>query len=335
MADSSAIISAAQLQTELNVNVYFAIISLTILLYDYGLTVRDEIRGYWGTRTTWPSVLFYINRYGSMVGNSVPIIMGNFWTTRNFDPHKVQTCRKVQTYHQYFSILAQIFVAGLLIMRTYALYERSRRVLILTTGIAVAAVAVGAYILTSAKSSSVDFSGVYVDVGCASGLDEIESRRIGFGWIGMLVFDIAIFSLTAWKALAHSREERGRGGLFTILIRDGSIFFFVIVASNGGNILSFFYAGPYTRGVATTFTNVISSVMVSRLMLNLRMHSLRDGSLMRTGESTTLYNPPISTVVDPYYPSTRFAESRLDDDGRFGDHEDIQLEDLSDVRRQP
>jgi hypothetical protein len=64
-----------------------------------------------------------------MVGNSVPIIMGNFWTTRNFDPHKVQvrisldcitwpathdvkTCRKVQTYHQYFSILAQIFVAG-------------------------------------------------------------------------------------------------------------------------------------------------------------------------------------------------------------------------------
>jgi hypothetical protein len=54
---------------------------------------------------------------------------------------------------------------------------------------------------------------------------------------------------------------------------------------------------------------------------------------MRTGESTTLYNPPISTVVDPYYPSTRFAESRLDD-GRFGDHEGLYIHSLSAVSLQ-
>jgi len=326
----SASFSAPEFQTERNLNASFALISLTILFYDYGLTAHDEIRAYWGTRMTWASVLFYLNRYVSMIGNTVPIVMGNFWTTRNYDPHKVQACRALQTYHQYFSIVAQIFVAAMLIMRTYALYERSRRILIFTTGIALAAVVVGAYILCSGKDSSHNLHGIYLEVGCASGLDIYESRRLGLGWVGMLIFDIAIFSLTAWKALALSREQRGGRSLFSILMRDGAIFFFVMMASNGGNILSFFYAGPYTRGIATAFTNVISSVMISRLMLNLRLHAVegtRTGPL-RTGESTTLYDPhPLSTVIEPYYHSTHFAaDSRLYD-GRL-DENDIPLEEL-------
>ncbi|KAF7349428.1 hypothetical protein MSAN_01732700 [Mycena sanguinolenta] len=284
------------------------------------LTVDDEISVYWRTRTTWASVLFYINRYLSLVGNAVPMVMQNFWATPNFNPHKVQVCRGIGIYHQYFAIVAQIFVAALLIMRTYALYERSRIVLFFTSGIALAAVVVGAYIIFSGKGTSDDLTAVYLEVGCASGLHITQSRSYGFGWIGMLVFDIAIFSLTAWKAWAHSMERRGPS-LFTILIRDGAIFFFVMMSSNGGNILSFFYAGPYTRGVATAFTNVLSSVMISRLMLNLRTHAF-EGSTIHTAESTTLYNPPISTVVEPYYhpDSNHFANSMLP--------EDIQLDDL-------
>ncbi|KAF7350302.1 hypothetical protein MVEN_01334300 [Mycena venus] len=334
MSDS---ISAAEFQTQLNVNVYSGLISLTILFYDFALTLSDEIRTYWGTHTTLASVLFYLNRYVSMVGNTVPIVVENLWTTgSDFDPHKIRACRAVQTYHQYFSIIAQIFVAGLLIMRTYALYERSRRVLIFTTGIALTAVIVGAYILFSGKGNSDTVNSVYVKVGCASGLDIVVSRRFGFGWVGMLVFDVAIFVLTTWKALALSREQRGGQSLFTILVRDGSIFFFVMMASNGSNILTFFYAGLYTRGVATTFTNVISSVMISRLMLNLRLHAVEPS--MRTGESTTLYDPhpPISTVIEPYYnPSTHFSDDSRLYDGRLRE-DDIPLEEIaSSARRKP
>ncbi|KAF8193275.1 hypothetical protein K438DRAFT_1969759 [Mycena galopus ATCC 62051] len=339
MAELPASITPTEFQSERNLNTYAALISLTILYYDYGLTLNEEIAVYWGTPLpTWGSALFYLNRYVSMVGNTVPIVMGNFWSPRMDPQRKVQACTAMQTYHQYFSIVAQIFVAALLIMRTYALYQRSRRILILTTGIALAAVVFGAYIIFSGKGSSDTLDDVFLNVGCASGLDSSQSRRFGFGWMGMLLFDITVFGLTAWKALAHSREQSGqRGGrsLFTILMRDGAIFFFVMMASNGGNILTFFYAGPYTRGVATTFTNVISSVMISRLMLNLRTHAI-DGSrgrMSRTAESTTLFgNPPvISTVVDAYYPSTHghFEGMPLDGDGRRLEYEtDIYLEDL-------
>ncbi|KAJ6571497.1 hypothetical protein B0H19DRAFT_1372569 [Mycena capillaripes] len=332
MADqASNNISPAEFQSELNVNAYIALICLTLLFYDYILTADQEIQAYWGARITWATALFYLNRYVSMIGNAVAIIPGNLWTTKS---PRVETCRAVQTYHQYFSIIAQIFVAALLIMRTYALYERSRRILFLTTGIALSAVIVGAAILYSGKSNSSDLSDVS-KTGCASSLTVSESRRLGFAWMGMLVFDVTIFVLTAAKALALSREQRG--GLFLLLIRDGSLYFLVMVASNCANILTFFYAGPYTRGVATTFTNVISSVMISRLMLNLRLHAT-DTPPLRTGESTTLYDAPISTVVEPYYATSdyNFARSAVSSpaDGRFDDN-DISLEELRTVHREP
>ncbi|KAK6971888.1 hypothetical protein R3P38DRAFT_3140246 [Favolaschia claudopus] len=331
MVDSSTSISPAQFQYEKNVNAYISLISLTILLYDYGLTLRDEVAAYWGSRLTWASVLFYVNRYVSIVGNTVPLVLGSFWATPKFDPHKIQACRNIQTYHQYFSIVAQMFVAAMLIMRTYALYERNRYILFLTTGIAVAAVAVGGFILYSAKDGTEDFNNVYLEAGCASGLGSYD-RRFGFGWMGMLVIDIVVFLLTAWKAIGLSRRQRAGRGLFAILLRDDSRS--VMMASNCGNILSFF---PYLRGVATAFTNVISSVMISRLMLNVRLHSDEYRTQFRTGESTTLFSPPLSTVVDPYYPTnhTQFADSRFDD-GRGGVYNDVALDDLrSGDQREP
>ncbi|KAF8217412.1 hypothetical protein K438DRAFT_1746729 [Mycena galopus ATCC 62051] len=296
MAELPASITPTEFQSERNLITNAALISLTILYYDYGLTLNEEIAVYWGTPfATWGSALFYLNRYVSMVGNTVPILMGSFWSTRMDPQRKVQVCAAMRTYHQYFSIVAQIFVAALLIMRTYALYQRSCRILILTTGITLAAVVFGAYIIFSGRGSSDTLDDVFLNVGCASGLESSQGRRFGFGWMGMLLFDITVFGLTAWKALAHSREQRGqRGGpsLFTILMRDVNGRW-----SSGAN-----YAGPYTRGVATTFTNVISSVMISRLMLNLRTHAIDEsrGRMPRTAESTTLFDnlPVISTVVD-------------------------------------
>ncbi|KAJ7041559.1 hypothetical protein C8F04DRAFT_1079241 [Mycena alexandri] len=250
-------LSAAEIQFELNVNAYLSLTAFTILFYDYILTIDREVLAYSGAARTWATSLFYVNRYAS-IGASLPVVVQYFWTTEN--PKKVAICSTLQTYHQYFAIVAQAFVAAILIMRTYALYERSRRVLIVCLTVAAAAAIVGAYIIFSGKGNSHDLNDIIIRVGCASGLDVEQSRRIGYAWTGMLAFDLVIFGFTVAKALALSREQRG--GLLVLLVRDGSLYFLVIVASNSGNIISFMYAGPYTRGVATTFTNIISSVMM-------------------------------------------------------------------------
>ncbi|KAJ7152674.1 hypothetical protein C8R43DRAFT_1003247 [Mycena crocata] len=334
MTDLSSDLSAAEIQFELNVNYYFSIAAFTLLFYDYLLTLNLEIVAFWGSRITWATTLFYINRYMSLFG-SIPVVMEYFWTT--LDPRKLETCHSLQTYHQYFAIVAQACVAAMLIMRTHALYGRSRKLLAFMLVVTFAAAAIGAYIIVTDKGDSTGLNNMLLEVGCATGLVLSSSRRIGFGWTGMLVFDIMIFVLTAWKALVVSREQRG--GLIKLLMRDGSAYFLIMVVSNCGNIMSFMYAGPYIRGVGTTFTNVISSIAISRLMLNLRYHNTDNGPL-RTAQSTTLYDAPITTVVDPYYPSTAYGTSRgmFSTSGSSGSHlyeDEISLQNLHTRANQP
>ncbi|KAJ4478013.1 hypothetical protein C8R41DRAFT_292746 [Lentinula lateritia] len=105
----------------------------------------------------------------------------------------------------------------------------------------------------------------------------------------MLLFDFLVFSLTLYKALTLQRD--GRMTLLSVLMRDGTIYFGVMAISIIGNILTFLLGSSQTRGMATTFTNAISSIMISRLMFNLRDPSL--SSVLRPS-LPTLVLPPIA-----------------------------------------
>ncbi|KAJ7624924.1 hypothetical protein FB45DRAFT_924545 [Roridomyces roridus] len=294
-------LSPTETQYQLDVNAYCTIAAFTILMWEYLITLDQEIIAFWGTRT-WAWFLFALNRYSSLA-SCVPIMLEFFWTT--------SSTHKLETFHQWYTIAAQAVVGALLIMRTYALYGKSRVLLLLMLGVAAGVCAIGAWILFSGKGSPNDPNTLVVDIGCAIALD-IASRRLGHAWTGMLVFDVLIFGLTAYKALMVSRNERSKGLLF-LLIRDG----IVMILSNIGNIMSFL---PYLRGVGTSFTNLtpmpsISSVMISRLMLNLRKHKPHDDDSWRTADSTTInYDGPFSTVYEPYYPpSAPRVEENPDD----------------------
>ncbi|KAJ7429732.1 hypothetical protein B0H11DRAFT_1629598, partial [Mycena galericulata] len=51
-----------------------------LLFYNYFLTFEWEISRYWGSKITWPTVLFFLNRYGTLLGN-IPAVIQAFWTT--------------------------------------------------------------------------------------------------------------------------------------------------------------------------------------------------------------------------------------------------------------
>ena len=51
--------------------------SPAILYYDFILTLPLEVERYWKSRFTWVSVLFFLNRYGSVLSH-IPIIYEHF-----------------------------------------------------------------------------------------------------------------------------------------------------------------------------------------------------------------------------------------------------------------
>ncbi|KAJ6565544.1 hypothetical protein DFH09DRAFT_1363756 [Mycena vulgaris] len=292
--------SAEQIHTQLNSNVSFDLVSFSILLYEYWITLDWEISRYWGARLSWPNALFFANRYGTLLGN-IPVVMGDFWT-ENSTPTKIKVsvcdsfhgdvfsntldvrfslystasilltslvprCLALEAYHQYFIIVTQVLVGAMLILRTYVLYERSKRVLALMITVSVGGGAIGLWSVLTGMA--VDKS---ANLPLYSGCDYPTSLAQGLGlavaWGGVAVFDCMIFFLTVYKVFIRRRPNGSE--LLTVLLRDGAVYFGVMLLSNLSNIATLVLGTPYTRGIATTFTNIISSVMITRLMFNIR-----------------------------------------------------------------
>ncbi|KAJ7022848.1 hypothetical protein C8F04DRAFT_1194118 [Mycena alexandri] len=229
-------------------------------IYDHLLTLEWEISRYWGEAFTLtvPNVLFFANRYGTLFGN-IPVII---------------PCHKLVSYHQYFIVATQLLVGIMLFLRTYALYERSKRALVLMLGVAVAAVAVG---LWSVITDTSDDTSMILLFGCNFTTSRSEGNSLAVAWAGVTVYDSTIFLLTLYRVFGRHRANGL--DLFTVLLRDDRQRMHLILKLIGTNLLNAIQ--PDSRGIATTFTNIgshpgfihpasISSIMIARLMLNLR-----------------------------------------------------------------
>ncbi|KAJ6605203.1 hypothetical protein DFH09DRAFT_1120974 [Mycena vulgaris] len=260
---------ASKIQIGVNTSEYLNSVAFTLLFYDYLLTFEWETSRYWGAKITWPVFLFFVNRYATLLGN-IPVVIQYFWTAE-ITPEKALWCIRIESYHRYFLVVTQLLIGVILVVRTYALYERSKRVLAFMLAVSAVGIGLGLWTIfftpnpTSAHGPDND---VGLIIGCTYGLSANQSVSLIITWSAMLVFDCMIFSLTLYRAI--TRRESGFR-LLNMLLRDGT----VMVLSNTSNILTYVVGTDsllkdYTRGVVTTFTNIICSIMISRLMLNLR-----------------------------------------------------------------
>ncbi|KAF8872516.1 hypothetical protein BD779DRAFT_1572560 [Infundibulicybe gibba] len=278
LGTAALIAKASDWQRQLNTNNYLNVISYTILVDEYLLTLPDEIYLFWSSRITWASFFFYLNRYLTLFGH-IPVMVQSFWSTDS--PTKAATCHHLQVYHQYFAVVVQVAVAVLLIMRMYALYDRSRAVLVLFIVVALGIIGFGCWAILAGEANKqvIEF---FWHIGCAASVSERTGKRLALAWGGLLLFDTMVFAMTLYKSLTLRREP-GVETLLSVLLRDGSIYFGLMVASNLGNILTFLFGDLFIRGSGTTLTNVISSTAISRLMLN-----LRDPTIVARGAPNTI-----------------------------------------------
>ncbi|KAI0334205.1 hypothetical protein GY45DRAFT_1318667 [Cubamyces sp. BRFM 1775] len=251
-----------------HVNRVFAAIAFGILWYDFLLTLPLEIERYWRGGRSWASIFFFLNRYMSVLSH-IPVAVEFFAAMPE------PSCRKLQLYHQILAALTQCFVGVLLMLRTYALYNRSRKVVYLLTSICTLGGAVSVWAIVSVRGLHVpSFQDVAIYTGCDLTLTEKQSLALTYfsaylaaAWSSILVFDATIFVLTLVQALRVGRTWSH--SLFYVMLRDGTLgsLSSMLVICYLSNILTYI---PVYKGVSTTMTNVISSTLITRLMLNIR-----------------------------------------------------------------
>jgi len=167
----------------------------------------------------------------------------------------------------------QTLVSIILVLRTFAFYEQNRWVLCLLVCMGMTVIGCSAWIL-SIKFIPIPI--VPTLVGCNSVLGDSEGHHLAMAWSGLLAFDTVVFLLTLYKSV--SLLNLANRTFINVMLRDGSAYYGCMVLANLLNILTLVLGSPLVKGKATIFANIISGILVARLMLNLRDPRLRIGT---------------------------------------------------------
>ncbi|XP_006459594.1 hypothetical protein AGABI2DRAFT_177474 [Agaricus bisporus var. bisporus H97] len=155
------------------------------------------------------------------------------------------------------------------------------------------------YVLFEGVSTVIVVAGLRTGFGCIlTGSDSLSPSL----WIASLVTDSFIFLLTIYRTkenIGHLVTSIMNGGasdrVVTILLRDGLMYYFLIFLANLMNCLIFFIAEPDIKPIGASFSQLLTCIMISRLVLNLR--SLSDVNSNHAKEITAIqFNNQHTTV---------------------------------------
>jgi hypothetical protein len=263
----------------------FSLASCVMLFYDIAITFGEEVERIWLRPFSGATVLWFLNRYLSPLGYIVVIVA---FHDPSWGP---AACNRYVLFPEVLKIFTATAVGIIFILRLYAIYSRSRTILVVFSLLLMLELAVKIYAFTDGVRLQLP-PGL---VGCVLTGKSAPGARIVYTWVAELIFDSCVFFSTLYKALqlhrsmAHSTASE----LLRIFLRDGIMYFAVIFVSNLVTTVIFVSAPPDLKVINASFSTLITSLMVSRLMLNLRQDPERLAT-MRSRRSSTLVRDPLA-----------------------------------------
>ncbi|KZV97865.1 hypothetical protein EXIGLDRAFT_832610 [Exidia glandulosa HHB12029] len=245
------------------VNNYASTGFLMILLWDMVITMGDEIEYIWMQKgQSLGKWLFFLNRY-------IPpldlIILINTYTNPSLDQRVCIPWFKIDNWMSVFSLAV---VDLILLLRTYALWNRSRRVLYFLIGVFV--------FCTLATSGAITYFtlGVFAVPGtpteirpCVNAFKQVNV--VEAVWGSTILFDSTVVILTIAKLIPYF-QENVTTDLFRIMYQDGFMYFGVLFCISVSNLFVFALAPPDLKLTLVTLQRSMFSLLASRLALNLR-----------------------------------------------------------------
>jgi len=192
-------------------------------------------------------------------------------------PMPVDRCLHFVHFPGVIQIIANSSIGLTLILRTYALYHRNNWVLAILFPFYLASFAVESWAVAGGAPIPLHpgFNGCILS-GKPGGGDRIAGL-----WISQLVFPTAIFVLTTGRILRLKSKgviNTATDSIAGLMLRDGTLYFFVIFFINLLNVVTYLIAPPDLQAVNATFSSIMQGIMICRLMLNLRGGMTEHGS---------------------------------------------------------
>ncbi|KAJ7119415.1 hypothetical protein C8R44DRAFT_788018 [Mycena epipterygia] len=257
----------------------------TILVYDLICTIDQEILYVWPQPWSMSTALFLLNRY-------LPFVDTFLGLSAKFTRLSPEQCLLRNKAVGWLSVLGIMLSEVILMLRTYAIWERKRSVLVFLCSLALAAfipMAVFVYLETRTLHYAATDG-----LGCL--LSDAGSILL-FGYLMIMISETAIAVLTAIKAYRDLRRSRVPWVLK--LYQDGMLFYAYLLLVSIANVMVPIMAPEMFANWLATPQRVLHSVLCTRvLLLILRRRRLATSGPPRSTTSETETGMVFSSVVD-------------------------------------
>jgi len=244
----------------LKLDKYTDVAALTILIWDYGLTLESEISVMWSSNWSIAKVLFFLTRYLPFV-DVVLVVYYQFATF--ISEHE---CHWSYNTAGWFIISGIIVAEIILVFRTWALWGGTRIMAILLALICVA-VAAPVFWIEFAFLTSVEF--VTSPQSGSSCIVLSGDPIIAVNFIFVIAFETFVLILTLIKGVQHHRLTN-EGGFLYVLCRDGILFYVYLLGFSVINLIVVFTAPRDSAVMLAILQRVLHSCVSSRVLINLR-----------------------------------------------------------------
>ncbi|KAG1798452.1 uncharacterized protein HD556DRAFT_1525521 [Suillus plorans] len=279
---------------------YWTVATGLVVVYDWMLTLAQEIELIWGQRWSLMTALYILVRYAG-IPYSVYVLKPISWCGTNSSRYQYQCsvlyandladrCSNV-VYRAVngMSVVVPAMLGVIMIARLHAMYQGSRTMLIFLVIIFLAInIACGVITAIGLKNTAAEeliLSGVYM---CYNGPDGDGQLLISMVWLLNTVWEVFALCLSVWIAVKHFRDLRRLGPLtgltigdcFTVLIKSHVIYFASFVCVSCIQLITFVpeLENPSSNevvilyGAAQILFSVQMFVLGPRLILSVRQY---------------------------------------------------------------
>ncbi|KAF8583358.1 hypothetical protein K439DRAFT_1412273 [Ramaria rubella] len=236
---------------------YFFTASCLVLFYDHALTFSREVERVWKQRLTLATLLFIIIRY------LTPLELIVFFF--GFDDPTLSaqnTCSGFLKFPGAATLSSIALIEVIMSLRTYALYGCNMVLLVCLLFLVACQASVMAVLVHNGRR-------VPLPIGVTGCVLTGRNAYLAAFWMSPLVLDTVIFTLTLYKT-RQCRKKAQEVSLLRLLLKDGIIYYVVICGVNVLNVLVYLSAPIDLKAVGATFSYVMTTIMISRLVLNLQ-----------------------------------------------------------------
>jgi len=267
----AALVESASLLQQVK---YMDVASMTILVFDYLLSLELEVSLVWRSQWSISKILFMCSRYPAFI--DVPLVL---WYELAPNPD-IKNCFPIYASSSWGTFFGIASAEAILILRTYALMGCNSRALTVFV-ISYVAIVITTVVVLSLFLQSLKFGAPPLQT--VAGCHLVDGSIIlVVCFILVLLNETVLMVCTLWVGVKRFRHSYNP--LIKTLYRDGISYFVLLFLISAGNLAVLIWGPIELVDLFNTFLRVMHSVLSTRIVLHVRAVN-RDEVRARIGTS--------------------------------------------------